>query len=73
VFVDGRVLVLSELASSIVSHVPEAPRGVELDVLVAHLVSEFGEPEVGHPVEIARASIAALVDGGVLADLEPVP
>lgn len=63
VFVDGQVLVLSALATLVVTR---AAQPVGLDVLAAALVETFGEPD-GDPGAATEQVVSELVARGVLA------
>lgn len=63
VFVNDKVAVLSELATTLVELVGE---GADLQALSEGLTAAFGVPE-GQPRELTRERVAELVTNGVLA------
>ncbi|WP_170219214.1 hypothetical protein [Nocardioides litoris] len=66
VFVDGEVLVLSELATEVLHHVaPDA--GADLAALAEALTAAFGAPPDGDATAATEGVVRELADRGVLA------
>jgi len=68
VFVDGHVLVLSALATLLVTR---AAQPTSLDDLAAALVAAFGEPDGADPLAATEQVVTELVGRGVLAVAAP--
>jgi hypothetical protein len=66
VLVDGRVVVLSELATSLLEATSVGPRGSRVDDLASHLVAVFGEPVDDDPVAATVQVVQSLADEGVV-------
>lgn len=64
VFVDGDVLVLSELATAVLHHVGDD--GIQLGALADGLAADFGAPEDGDLLGATGAVVDELVARGVL-------
>jgi hypothetical protein len=66
VFVQGKVIVLSELATELVSGIQ---RGERLSSLVEAMVSRFGLPPAGDPALAIKGALDELVLAGVLREV----